>query len=142
MDKLCTKCNEEKNIEKCFYLSKTKNKIIPICIECRRKAKNEYRKNNTEKIKKSDQEYRKNNREKEIQRKRLGRINDPHRHRGYSKKYRDNNKDKYKESCSKSAKKRIEKMKLENGEEYISYRLRSSFSVAIKTALKENNIIK
>jgi len=62
--KICSKCNEEKDICEFGKDTTRKNGVSYLCKKCLIKKSNKYKNNNKEKILQSYSEYRKNNKEK------------------------------------------------------------------------------
>lgn len=92
--KICSKCKKEKD-ESEFYKSKqTKDGLRYQCIICMKKDRDNYFKNNKEKVHATCGKYRKNNKEKEKQ-----------RHKNYEEKNKDKIKIKKKERYNKNKEK-------------------------------------
>jgi len=128
MEKICSKCKEEKDISE-FYFRKQYNKYYSICKECyKNKEKERYLKNKDKRLK-SVYEYRKNNSEKkrQIDNKYYKKNKEAIKLR--NKKYREKNKERIKNYT----KKRWNKIK--NNSVLL---LNSRFSSYIRTSLYRN----
>lgn len=105
--KICLKCKKEKSIND-FRIRSDNNKYRNICKECEKQYKQNYYKENKEKISENNRIYNKNNKEKINKYKKQWEINNPEKVKQARKKYRE----KYIETIRKNAReKRRERYK-------------------------------
>lgn len=127
-NKICSKCELEKDISKDFYIDK-KGNLSKICLKCKEAISEINKKwylNKNEEIKIRRKEFRDKHKEELAQ---------------VSREYRKNNKDKVKESRARYYQNKKKEL-LINEEKLLMYKLRRNFSTLFRTALKSNNLNK
>lgn len=151
MDKVCSKCNKQKNISEFHKDSSKKDNLYPSCKICvydymqKNKQRNyitskNYRINNKQKLSESKKRYRELNVEKEKENYRLWVLNNKEKRQAYMRKYRKDNKDKIKETKENYLEKNPNialKLKIAK-----NLRTRISYAFKNKKFIKEDETIK
>jgi len=131
--KNCSKCHALKSFDN-FYLHK--NIYSSWCKECTRNQVNQYRKNNTEKVKQRKKDYYENNKERILQKNQEYRDNNP---RDYSEEYKRYLErvgiEQYRKECRERSKKYRE-----NNREKINKKARDFRNANIEKAIKKNRL--
>lgn len=136
MDKICIKCNENK--DEILFVKNTNR-----CKDCMKEYKKNHRLNNKEKLKEKAAEYYIDNKEKILKRVALNYENNKSKKLEYQKKYSQDNKEKisnYKSQYAKTNKEKVREYKREyqnkRRKEDIIFMLKYSISRTIRNSLK------
>lgn len=116
--KICSLCNEEKNIDE-YYYNKSRKKYFSKCKECINKETLQRYKNNRKKIKIQKQEYYKKNKEKLLQKSKENYYNNLDNKKEQSRKYYYKNKDRRNEYSKKYNEEHQEEIKKQRHNNYI-----------------------